>query len=84
MRNIPIAERIVNVLAACSLDPSLWPIETTADCELIYARYEALRLEIGAKDAWRQSRLEWVRNAIKRSGLVRVAYHFRDCPQTSV
>ncbi|MGE5194115.1 MAG: hypothetical protein ACM3U2_16590 [Deltaproteobacteria bacterium] len=84
MRQLPIAVRIVDVLASCSQHPSQWPAEVRADCALIHARYEALKLDIGAADAWRQARLEWVRNVMKGSGMVRVAYHFRDCPQPGI
>ena len=85
MRSLAIAERIVDVLGSCSHDdPSKWPADLRADCALIHARYEALKLDIGAADAWRQSMLEWVKTVIKGSGMVRVAYHFRDCPHPGI
>lgn len=78
MRKIPLADRIVDVLAISCDDPQKWPAELSNDCALIHARYEALKLDMRAQDAWRQARLEWVRKLIRRSGMVRVAYHFRD------
>ena len=84
MRQHPLAEQIVDVLANCSEDARNWPAELRADCSWIHARYEALKLDISTADAWRRAKLEWVRKVNKRFGIVRVAYHFRDCPQPGI
>ena len=84
MRIPHIAERIVEVLATCHADPAHWPAALRADCALIHARYEALKLDVGSAEAWRRAHVEWVKKAIKRSGMVRVAYHFRNCPQPGI
>ena len=84
MRKLPIDERIVEVLTNCCHNPESWSAELRADCALIHARFEALKLDISTSDAWRQAQQDWIRKVIKQSGLVRVTYHFRDCPQPSI
>ena len=84
MQKLSVAERIVDVLATCSQDPTQWPTELRAECALIHARFEALKLDAGADSAWRQARLEWVKSLLKRSGMIRLTYHFRDCPQPGI
>jgi len=74
-----LSERIVDVLSACSEVPSKWPMELRADCSLIHARFEALKLDAGDADAWRQAKIEWIRSKLKESGMARIVYHFRDC-----
>jgi hypothetical protein len=83
MANLQLTDRIVDVLVWCSENPQRWPAELRADCAFIHSRYEALKLDLDAEEAWRCAKVEWTRNVLKRSGLVRVAYHFRDCPQPS-
>ena len=73
-----LAERIVDVLSACSEDPSRWPIDLRADCSLIHARFEALKLDSGVEEAWRQSKTEWIKRTLREAGLARIVYHFRD------
>ena len=73
-----LSERIVDVLAICSDDPSGWPDELRADCSLIHSRFEALKLDIGTHQAWRQSKAEWVRRTLRESGMARIVYQFRD------
>ena len=84
MRKPRIAERIVDILGSSARDPSTWSADVRSDCAFIHTRYEALKLDIEASEAWRQAQLEWVKVALKRSGLVRIAYHFRGCPQASL
>jgi hypothetical protein len=81
MRKLPLAEQIVDVLAKCSDDPRNWPAGLRSDCAWIHARYQALKLDVSTAEAWKQAKLEWVRNVVKRSGIVQVAYHFRECAQ---
>jgi hypothetical protein len=81
VRKPSFAERIVDVLSCCATNSVDWPVALRADCALIHSRYEALKLDFGPTEAWRRARLEWVKRAIKRSGMVRVAYHFRECVQ---
>lgn len=73
-----LSERIVDVLAVCSDDPSLWPDDLRGDCSLIHARYEALKLDVGTAVAWRQSKAEWIQGTLREAGLARIVYHFRD------
>ena len=73
-----LSERIVDVLAVCSEDSSRWPEDLRADCSLIHARFEALKLDIGTHQAWRQSKAEWVRATLRESGMARIVYHFRN------
>ena len=73
-----LSERIVDVLAVCSDDPSRWPDDLRADCSLIHAQYEALKLDVGTHQAWRQSKAEWVKRTMRESGMARIVYHFRD------
>ena len=72
------AERLVDVLAVCSEDSSKWPADLRADCALIHSQFEALKLDMEPSEAWRQSKAEWVKSALKESGLTRIVYHFRD------
>ncbi len=74
-----LSERIVDVLSTCSLDPADWPSELRSDCALIHAQFEALKLDIGEADAWRQAKSEWLRGKLRESGMARIVYHFRDC-----
>ena len=74
-----LSERIIDVLAVCSDDPTTWPEDLRADCSLIHARFEALKLDIGETEAWRQSKVEWIRGKLKEAGMARIVYHFRDC-----
>jgi hypothetical protein len=74
-----LSERIVDVLSVCSEDPSKWPVELRADCSLVHARFEALKLDAGDAEAWRQAKSEWIRSTLKESGMARIVYHFRDC-----
>ena len=46
-----LSERIVDVLSVCSEDPSKWPVGLRADCSLIHARFEALKLDAGDAEA---------------------------------
>jgi hypothetical protein len=73
-----LSERIVDVLAICADDPSQWPVELRGDCSLIHARFEALKLDVGTSQAWRQSKAEWIQGALREAGLARIVYHFRD------
>ena len=73
-----LSERIIDVLAVCSDDSSQWPENLRADCSLIHARFEALKLDIGTHQAWRQSKAEWVRRTMRESGMARIVYHFRN------
>lgn len=75
-----LAERIVDVLSACSEDPANWPTDLRGDCALIHARFEALKLDVGAAEAWRRSKAEWIRRTLREAGMARIVYHFRDCP----
>lgn len=74
-----LSERIVDVLSMCSEDPTRWPNDVRAECSLIHARFEALKLDVGDAEAWRQSKVEWIRGKLKESGMARIVYHFRDC-----
>ena len=78
-----LAERIVDVLSCCSTDPSHWPTDLRADCSLIHARFEALKLDIGVEEAWRQSEAEWIRRVLRDAGMARIVYHFRNCAPLS-
>ena len=73
----PLAERIVDVLASCSEDPATWPTDLRADCALIHAGFEALKLDIGPAEAWRQSKGDWIRRTLREAGMARIVYHFR-------
>lgn len=73
-----LSERIVDVLAVCADDPSRWPDDLRGDCSLIHARYEALKLDVGIADAWRQSKAEWIQRTLREAGMARIVYHFRD------
>lgn len=74
----PLAERIVDVLSICSEDPATWPDDLRADCSLIHARFEALKLDFGTPEAWRQAKAEWIRRSLREAGMARIVYHFRD------
>ncbi|MBI3863215.1 MAG: hypothetical protein HY290_15090 [Planctomycetia bacterium] len=73
-----LSERIVDVLTVCSEGPSRWPDDLRGDCSLIHARYEALKLDLGTSEAWRQAKAEWIQRSLRESGLARIVYHFRD------
>jgi hypothetical protein len=73
-----LSERIVDVLAVCSDDPSRWPDDLRADCSFIHARFEALKLDMGTNKAWRKSKSEWVRGTLREAGMARIVYHFRN------
>src|SRR5262245_30959079 len=53
MRQPRIAERIVDTLGSSARDPSTWTADVRSDCAFIHARYEALKLDIEASEAWR-------------------------------
>jgi hypothetical protein len=76
-----LAERITDVLAVCSEEPSRWPDDLRADCAVIHSRFEALKLDVGTAEAWRQSKAEWIRRAMREAGVARIVYHFRDRPR---
>ena len=78
MASRQLSERIVDVLSTCSEDPGLWPSGLRGDCALIHARFEALKLDVGESEAWRQAKAEWLRGKLKEAGLARIVYHFRD------
>lgn len=73
-----LSQRIVDVLAICSEEPSRWPVDLRGDCSLIHARFEALKLDVGIAEAWRRSKTEWLRGALREAGMARIVYHFRD------
>ncbi|MGQ0634240.1 MAG: hypothetical protein ACT4QC_06505 [Planctomycetaceae bacterium] len=72
-----LSELIVDVLTWCERDASDWPPSVRSECALIHARFEALKLDRNARDAWRQAQAEWVRRMLRKSGLVRVVYRLR-------
>jgi hypothetical protein len=78
MASRQLCERIVDVLSTCSEDPALWPIGIRGDCSLVHARFEALKLDCGEAEAWRQAKVDWLRGKLKEAGLARIVYHFRD------
>ncbi len=78
MASRQLCERIVDVLSICSADPSEWPADLRGDCSLIHARFEALKLDVGDADAWRQAKTEWMRGKLKEAGVARIVYHFRN------
>jgi|GEM_PF-5803417 len=73
-----LSQRIVDVLAVCSDDASRWPDDLRADCSLIHARFEALKLDMGTNKAWQQAKSEWVRGTLREAGMARIVYHFRN------
>jgi len=75
----PLAERIVDVLSLCSEDSSQWPSDLRGDCAVIHARFDALKLDSGVPEAWRQAKSEWIRRKLREAGMARIVYHFRDC-----
>jgi len=79
MASRQLSERIVDVLSTCSGDPANWPRDLRTECSLIHARFEALKLDVGETEAWRQSKIEWIRGKLKEAGMARIVYHFRDC-----
>jgi hypothetical protein len=79
MASRQLCERVVDVLAACSGGPASWPAGLRAECSLIHARFEALKLDVGEAEAWRQAKVEWMRGKLKEAGMARIVYHFRDC-----
>ena len=78
MASRQLCERIVDVLSTCSEDPAKWPPEIRVDCALVHSRFEALKLDVGESEAWRQAKMEWLRGKLKEAGLARIVYHFRD------
>jgi hypothetical protein len=79
-----LSERITDVLALCAEEPSRWPDDLRADCSLIHARFEALKLDVGTAEAWRQSKADWIRRLLREAGVARIVYHFRDRPRVGL
>ncbi|MBS0266275.1 MAG: hypothetical protein JSS02_30375 [Planctomycetes bacterium] len=73
-----LSERIVDVLAICAEDPDRWPDDLRAACSVIHSRFEALKLDWGTAEAWRQAKAEWVQRSLREAGLAKIVYHFRD------
>ncbi|MGE5193439.1 MAG: hypothetical protein ACM3U2_13170 [Deltaproteobacteria bacterium] len=78
MASRQLSERIVDVLSTCAADPSGWPADLRGDCSLIHARFEAIKLDVGESQAWRQAKAEWIRAKLREAGMARIVYHFRD------
>jgi len=73
-----LSERIVDVLAICAEDPDRWPEDLRAACAVIHSQFEALKLDVGTAEAWRQAKAEWIQRSLREAGFTRVVYHFRD------
>jgi len=78
MASRQLSDRIVDVLTMCSEDPSKWSDDLRGDCSLIHARFEAMKLDEGEREAWRKAKAEWIRRILREAGMARIVYHFRD------
>jgi hypothetical protein len=77
MPNRMVSERIVDVLTWCERDSAAWPAGLRADCAVVHARFEALKLDVDSAEAWRQAQSEFVRRVLHEAGLKRIVYRSR-------